>query len=40
MLQYLRETIGRDIKNAVIVSPDAGGAKRFVFPLSPPSSTY
>ncbi|GAA5872982.1 hypothetical protein JCM1840_007288 [Sporobolomyces johnsonii] len=28
MLQYLRETMGREIKNAVIVSPDAGGAKR------------
>lgn len=35
MLQYLRETMGRDILNAVIVSPDAGGAKRFVLlPLS------
>lgn len=30
MLQYLRETMGREIKNAVIVSPDAGGAKRYV----------
>ncbi|BGP58502.1 hypothetical protein JCM8202v2_006171 [Rhodotorula sphaerocarpa] len=28
MLQYLRETMGREILNAVIVSPDAGGAKR------------
>ncbi|GAA6048785.1 hypothetical protein JCM3770_003965 [Rhodotorula araucariae] len=28
MLQYLRDTMGREIKNAVIVSPDAGGAKR------------
>ena len=28
MLQYLRETMGKDIANAVIVSPDAGGAKR------------
>lgn len=30
MLQYLRQTVGAEIKNAVIVSPDAGGAKRFV----------
>ncbi|GAA6020706.1 hypothetical protein JCM10207_001992 [Rhodosporidiobolus poonsookiae] len=28
MLQYLKETMGREIRNAVIVSPDAGGAKR------------
>lgn len=28
MLQYLKETMGHDIKNAIIVSPDAGGAKR------------
>ncbi|GAA6041422.1 hypothetical protein JCM8097_005243 [Rhodosporidiobolus ruineniae] len=28
MLQYLRETMGKEIRNAVIVSPDAGGAKR------------
>ncbi|TNY19062.1 ribose-phosphate pyrophosphokinase [Rhodotorula diobovata] len=28
MLQYLRDTMGKEIKNAVIVSPDAGGAKR------------
>ncbi|GAA6059683.1 hypothetical protein JCM10212_000070 [Sporobolomyces blumeae] len=28
MLQYLRDTMGREIHNAVIVSPDAGGAKR------------
>jgi hypothetical protein len=35
MLQYLRQTVGAEIKNAVIVSPDAGGAKRFV-PLSLP----
>ncbi|GAA5853354.1 hypothetical protein JCM5353_002675 [Sporobolomyces roseus] len=28
MLQYLRETMGKDIADAVIVSPDAGGAKR------------
>ncbi|KAK4056351.1 hypothetical protein OIO90_002494 [Microbotryomycetes sp. JL221] len=28
MLQYLRETMGKEISNAVIVSPDAGGAKR------------
>ncbi|SCV74719.1 BQ2448_7748 [Microbotryum intermedium] len=28
MLQYLRETMGQEIRNAVIVSPDAGGAKR------------
>ncbi|KAM0749406.1 ribose-phosphate pyrophosphokinase [Meredithblackwellia eburnea MCA 4105] len=28
MLQYLKMTMGREIKNAVIVSPDAGGAKR------------
>lgn len=30
MLQYLRETMGSQLKNAVIVSPDAGGAKRYV----------
>lgn len=30
MLQYLRETMGKEIRNAVIVSPDAGGAKRSV----------
>jgi ribose-phosphate pyrophosphokinase len=30
MLHYLRETMGQEIKNAIIVSPDAGGAKRFV----------
>ncbi|NXD32634.1 KPR2 pyrophosphokinase, partial [Spelaeornis formosus] len=28
MLHYLRDTMGPEIKNAVIVSPDAGGAKR------------
>lgn len=28
MVQYLRQTV--DVENAVIVSPDAGGAKRFV----------
>ncbi|GAA5964250.1 hypothetical protein JCM3765_002786 [Sporobolomyces pararoseus] len=28
MLQYLRDTMGKEISNAVIVSPDAGGAKR------------
>ncbi|BGP28006.1 hypothetical protein JCM10295v2_006993 [Rhodotorula toruloides] len=28
MLQYLRDTMGKEIQNSVIVSPDAGGAKR------------
>lgn len=28
MVQYLREAV--DVRNAVIVSPDAGGAKRCV----------
>ncbi|KAI5479475.1 hypothetical protein MNV49_003416 [Pseudohyphozyma bogoriensis] len=28
MLQYLKATMGAEIKNAIIVSPDAGGAKR------------
>lgn len=31
MLQYLRETMGKEIRNAVIVSPDAGGAKRCAY---------
>ncbi|GAA6053759.1 hypothetical protein NBRC10513_005529 [Rhodotorula toruloides] len=28
MLQYLRDTMGKEVQNSVIVSPDAGGAKR------------
>lgn len=28
MVQYLRQSI--DVENAVVVSPDAGGAKRYV----------
>lgn len=30
MLQYLRDTMGKEVQNSVIVSPDAGGAKRSV----------
>ena len=33
-LRYIRENF--DYRNAVIVSPDAGGAKRHITPLSPP----
>lgn len=29
MVQYLKQTV--DVENAVIVSPDAGGAKRWVY---------
>lgn len=29
MVQYLRQAV--DVENAVIVSPDAGGAKRYVY---------
>ena len=37
VIHYIRKTI--DVENCVIVSPDAGGAKRYVFPpfiISPP----
>jgi hypothetical protein len=33
MVQYLRQTV--DVENAIIVSPDAGGAKRCVLTFHP-----
>jgi len=34
-LRWIREYYGRDVKDCVIVSPDAGGAKRYVIYLLP-----